>query len=73
VFIKGKKLSMDRYQEMVSMIQSFEKDFEKFYIKGNKAAGIRLRKNMQTLRALAKQIRFEVQNIKDGEKDTEVD
>lgn len=55
---------MDRYDELLEMVQSFEKDFGKFYNKNNKAAGIRLRKHMQVLRSYAKMIRDEVQEIK---------
>jgi len=47
------------------MVQSFEKDFERFYKKGNKTAGIRVRKNMQELRRTAKSIRDEIQLLKD--------
>lgn len=52
---------MTRYEELQALIRTFEKDFTKFYDKGNKEAGIRLRKNMQTLRAFAKSVRDEVQ------------
>jgi len=52
---------MNRYEELQALIRTFEKDFTKFYDKGNKEAGIRLRKNMQTLRAFAKSVRDEVQ------------
>jgi hypothetical protein len=41
-----------------------EADFEKFYGKGNKAAGTRVRKGMQDLKVLAQEIRTEVQNSK---------
>ena len=54
---------MDRYKELLELIQSFEKDYLKFYAKGNKAAGIRLRKHMQMLREYAKKVRSEVQEI----------
>jgi hypothetical protein len=53
--------AMNRYEELQALIRTFEKDFTKFYDKGNKEAGIRLRKNMQTLRAFAKAVRDEVQ------------
>jgi hypothetical protein len=53
--------AMNRYEELQALIRTFEKDFTKFYDKGNKEAGIRLRKNMQTLRAFAKSVRDEVQ------------
>ena len=57
---------MNRYEELQALIRTFEKDFTKFYDKGNKEAGIRLRKQMQTLRAFAKQVRDEVQERKDA-------
>jgi hypothetical protein len=57
---------MTRYEELQALIRTFEKDFTKFYDKGNKEAGIRLRKQMQTLRAFAKQVRDEVQERKDA-------
>jgi hypothetical protein len=41
-----------------------EADFEKFYDKGNQAAGTRVRKGMQDLKNLAQEIRTEVQNKK---------
>ena len=55
---------MDRYKQLVDMVKSYEKDYRKFYEKGNKTAGIRLRKHMQDLRSYAKDIRDEVQEIK---------
>lgn len=57
---------MNRYEELQALISTFEKDFTKFYDKGNKEAGIRLRKQMQTLRAFAKTIRDEVQEKNSG-------
>jgi hypothetical protein len=53
----------ERYLELQELVRSFEKNFVKFYYKGNKEAGVRLRKNMQTLRAFAVSIRDEVQDI----------
>jgi hypothetical protein len=53
---------MNRYQELLALVQSFESDFRKFYEKENREAGVRLRKNMQELRQLAQCIRDEVQN-----------
>lgn len=55
---------MDRFQQMKSLVDSFEKDFEKFYVKHNKAAGVRVRKHMQELRSLAQEIRAEIQTLK---------
>ena len=39
-------------------------DFEKFFIKGNKTAGVRVRKFMQLLRKTAEEIRDDVQDYK---------
>jgi hypothetical protein len=55
---------MDRFNQLKSLVESFEKDFEKFYVKENKAAGVRVRKHMQELRSLAQDIRSEVQSKK---------
>ena len=60
---KGSRLYMQRYDELNNLVKSFEQDFRKFYQRGNKTAGIRLRKDMQSLRKLAKDIRIEVQNF----------
>ncbi|MCB0712984.1 MAG: histone H1 [Ignavibacteriae bacterium] len=54
----------DRYQQLKDLIDSFEQDFQKFYDKQNKAAGVRVRKHMQELRQLAQDIRGEVQDMK---------
>jgi hypothetical protein len=60
---------MSRYNELVELVQSFEKDFIKFYDKGNKSAGTRVRKAMNELKRKAQEIRKEVQEIKAQAKD----
>jgi hypothetical protein len=55
---------MERFRELVDLVQSFEKDFEKFYLKGNKSAGTRVRKHMNDLKRKAQDIRNEIQAIK---------
>jgi len=55
---------MNRYQELLDLIQTFEKDFEKFYVKQNKSAGTRVRKHMAELKRKAQEIRNEVQEVK---------
>ena len=55
---------MSRFSEIVELVQSFEKDFIKFYDKGNKSAGTRVRKHMNELKRKAQDIRKEVQEIK---------
>lgn len=56
----------NRYDELKSLVMSLEDDFQKFYEKGNKAAGTRVRKGMQDLKELAQSIRVEVQNSKNA-------
>lgn len=55
---------MDRYQELLDLIATFKTDFDKFYLKKNKSAGVRLRKHMAVLKRKAQEIRNEVQEIK---------
>ena len=57
-------MSTKRFEELRSHIEGLESDFTKFYEKGNKAAGTRVRKGMQDLKVLAQDIRAEVQTIK---------
>ena len=61
---------MEKYNELKAMLDGFYADFEKFYVKGNKAAGTRVRKHMNELKKKAQEIRIDVQNIK-GSSETE--
>ncbi len=58
---------MNRYNEILELMKTFESDFNKFYDKGNKSAGTRLRKHMNALKQKAQEIRVEIQTIKKGE------
>jgi cytochrome c556 len=62
---------MSRIQELKDLVVSFEKDFVKFYEKGNKSAGTRVRKSMNDLKRKAQEVRKEVQEIKAQAKGTE--
>ncbi|MDX1586994.1 MAG: histone H1 [Balneolaceae bacterium] len=55
---------MSRFDEIKNVIEGVEEDMEKFYEKGNKAAGTRARKGLQELRKLAQEVRLEIQDIK---------
>jgi len=57
---------MNRFEQVRDLITSLEGDFEKFYDKGNNAAGTRVRKGMQELKNLAQEIRIEVQEKKNA-------
>jgi len=58
---------MKRFEQIRDLVLSLEGDFEKFYDKGNQAAGTRVRKGMQDLKTLAQEIRAEVQDKKNAE------
>lgn len=55
---------MARFDQLKELVMSLEDDFTKFYDKGNKAAGTRVRKGMQELKVMAQDIRTEVQAAK---------
>ncbi|HEY8512914.1 MAG TPA: histone H1 [Cyclobacteriaceae bacterium] len=55
---------MQKFQELKNLIASLESDIDKFYNKGNSAAGTRVRKGMQELKTIAQAIRAEVQELK---------
>ncbi len=55
---------MNQHKELLDLIETFRKDFEKFYDKKNKSAGTRVRKQMAELKRKAQEIRNEVQEIK---------
>jgi uncharacterized coiled-coil DUF342 family protein len=55
---------MDRIEELKEMIESFRPDFEKFYQKGVKSAGTRVRKHMNELKRKAQEVRKEIQEMK---------
>jgi hypothetical protein len=57
---------MSRFSEVKNLVMNLEADFEKFYDKGNQAAGTRVRKGMQELKNLAQEIRTEVQDKKNA-------
>ena len=57
---------MERFENLKALVLGLEEDFAKFYDKGNKAAGTRVRKGMQELKTQAQEIRVEVQSKKNA-------
>lgn len=55
---------MSKYDDLKAKIDEIEEDVGKFYDKGNNAAGTRIRKAMQEVKAIAQDIRKEVQERK---------
>lgn len=57
---------MDKFNEIKSIVESVADDVEKFYVKGNKAAAVRIRKAMQDIKNLAQELRVHVQETKNN-------
>jgi hypothetical protein len=57
---------MNRIEQLRSMVSDLEVDMNKFYDKGNKAAGTRARKQLQELKKVAQEVRLEIQDMKNS-------
>jgi hypothetical protein len=65
---------LDKYDLLVKILTeevevdgkkfNLKDDFEKFFIRGNKTAGTRIRKVMQELKRLSQEVRTDVQDYK---------
>jgi hypothetical protein len=64
IFAPQKLKNMEKYNKLKELIATIEVDAEKFYVKGSKAAGTRVRSGMQEIKVLAQEIRNEVTEIK---------
>ena len=57
---------MEKFEEIKSLIEAVAEDVDKFYVKGNKAAAVRIRKSMQEVKNLAQELRLNVQETKNN-------
>ena len=65
---------IDKYDQLVKVLSeeveidgkkfNLKDDFEKFFIRGNRTAGTRIRKVMQELKRLSQEVRTDVQDYK---------
>jgi len=55
---------MKKFTDVKNLVASLEADADKFYNKGNSAAGTRVSKGMKDLKNLAQSIRLEIQESK---------
>jgi hypothetical protein len=65
---------IDKYDQLVKILTeevevdgkkfNLKEDFEKFFIRGNRTAGTRVRKVMQELKRLSQEVRNDVQEYK---------
>jgi len=56
--------SINKFTELKSIIDGLENDAEKFYSKGNAAAGTRLRKGLQDIKTKSQSLRLGIQELK---------
>jgi capsule polysaccharide export protein KpsE/RkpR len=61
---KIKKIIMQTFEAIKSLVESAEADVLKFSAKANMSAGTRVRQSMQELKKLAQQLRIEIQEEK---------
>lgn len=55
---------MDKYEALIKLLNEGLEDAEKFFVKGNKAAGTRLRKRLQDVRKSSQELRGDIQEYK---------
>jgi hypothetical protein len=65
---------LDKYDQLVKVLTeeveidgkrfNLKEDFDKFFIKGNKTAGTRIRKVMQEIKKISQEVRNDVQDYK---------
>jgi hypothetical protein len=56
------------YQALLNQLKEMETDIEKFYEKGQAAAGTRIRKGLSELKKKAQDMRNEIQAVKNERK-----
>ncbi|HLT42603.1 MAG TPA: hypothetical protein VKZ95_07865 [Sphingobacteriaceae bacterium] len=60
--------SMQKFNDLKSLLEGLEGDADKFFNKGNSAAGTRVRKGLQELKNLSQDLRLKIQEKKNTEK-----
>jgi hypothetical protein len=55
---------MENYEKLVALLETMKEDVDKFFSKGNKSAGTRVRTQAQEIKKLAQELRLDVQNAK---------
>ncbi|EEI91837.1 histone H1 [Sphingobacterium spiritivorum] len=58
--------SIDKFKELKALIDGLEGDADKFFNKGNSAAGTRVRKTLQDIKTHAQTLRLGVQELKNS-------
>lgn len=64
----SKNNKMENYNKIVALVELMKEDIDKFFVKGNKSAGTRVRTACQDLKKLAQELRGDVQDAKKSTK-----
>jgi hypothetical protein len=62
-------MATNRHQDFIKLVEDMKADFEKFYDKEVGAAGTRVRKHLQELSKLCKEVRNDVTAVKNARKE----
>jgi len=62
-------MASEKFEQFLSEVEALKDDVVKFYEKENKAAGARLRKGLQNIKNLAKELRAEISELKKKSQD----
>lgn len=62
-------MTQNKFAEFTKIVEAMEGDFEKFYDKEVGAAGTRVRKHLQELAKLCKEVRTDVTTVKNARKE----
>lgn len=60
----------NRFSDLQKIVEAMESDFEKFYDKEVGAAGTRVRKHLQELSKLCKEVRNDITAVKNTRKES---
>lgn len=60
--------SIEKFNELKNLLNGLEGDADKFFNKGNNAAGTRVRKGLQELKNLSQDLRLKIQEAKNSAK-----
>lgn len=58
--------TIEKFNELKSLLEGLESDADKFFNKGNSAAGTRVRKGLQELKNLSQELRLKIQEAKNA-------
>ena len=58
--------SINKFNELKGIIDGLNEDADKFFNKGNNAAGTRVRKGLQDVKNLAQELRIGIQELKNS-------